>query len=133
MTDADNKVLSEGDDNLQANYQIRPQLTEKFRPQVVKELIHNVLHDELSLKVYNVNDAKTWTKTIADVIRDKVKELQLKDYKYVVNVVLGEQKGEGVKVGNRCLWDAEADNYAHADFINETLFCVACVYAVFYY
>ncbi|CAG5106330.1 Similar to dynlt2b: Dynein light chain Tctex-type protein 2B (Danio rerio) [Cotesia congregata] len=42
-------------------------------------------------------------------------------------------KGAGVKIGTRCLWDAEADDYAHGNFINESIFCVACVYAVFFY
>ncbi|KAG8037058.1 hypothetical protein G9C98_004380 [Cotesia typhae] len=60
-------------------------------------------------------------------------KLNFQQYKYIVNVVLGEQRGAGVKIGTRCLWDAEADDYAHGNFINETIFCVACVYAVFFY
>lgn len=44
--------------------------------------------------------------------------LQFKRYKYIVNVVLGQQHGAGVKIGTRCIWDAEADTYAYDSFIN---------------
>lgn len=39
-------------------------------------------------------------------------------YKLIVNVVLGERKGEGVKMGSRCLWDPETDSYASQSFLN---------------
>lgn len=45
-------------------------------------------------------------------------DLQFKKYKYIVNVVLGQQHGAGVKIGTRCIWDAEADTYAYDSFIN---------------
>lgn len=45
-------------------------------------------------------------------------ELSFKRYKYIVNVVLGEQHGAGVKMGTRCIWDAEADTYAYDSFAN---------------
>ncbi|XP_043272969.1 dynein light chain Tctex-type protein 2B-like [Venturia canescens] len=114
-------------------YQIRPRLNEKFKPLSVKEVIHNVLFDQLSAKTYSSEDASAWSKGIADTIKTKVKELQFKRYKYIVNVVLGEQKGAGLKIGTRCIWDAEADSYAYDNFVNDTIFCVASVYAVYYY
>ncbi|KAH0569045.1 dynein light chain Tctex-type protein 2B-like isoform X1 [Cotesia glomerata] len=128
----DNELLNDDQQN-PASYQISPQLADKFKPQLVKEIIYNVLHDQLSSKVYNVQDANKWGKEISDIIKNKVKELNFRQYKYIVNVVLGEQRGAGVKIGTRCLWDAEADDYAHGNFLNETIFCVACVYAVFFY
>ncbi|XP_003491940.1 tctex1 domain-containing protein 2-like [Bombus vosnesenskii] len=114
-------------------YQIRPQLHEKFKPLNAKEVIHNVLFDQLSAKTYDAQEAAQWTKDIADLIREKVKELKFKRYKYIVNVVLGEQHGAGVKMGTRCIWDAEADTYAYDSFLNDTIFCVATVYAVYFY
>ncbi|XP_012134773.1 dynein light chain Tctex-type protein 2B [Megachile rotundata] len=114
-------------------YQIRPQLHEKFKPLSAKEVIHNVLFDQLSTKTYDAEEAVQWTKDIADLIREKVKELSFKRYKYIVNVVLGEKHGAGVKMGTRCIWDAEADSYAYDSFINDTIFCVATVYAVYFY
>lgn len=105
-------------------------------------MIHNVLFDQLSTKTYNAQDAVQWTKDIADTIKEKIKgdrnssnfinrhkrkldicflffiELKFKRYKYIINVVLGEQHGAGIKMGTRCIWDAEADAYAFDSFIN---------------
>ncbi|KYM98178.1 Tektin-4 [Cyphomyrmex costatus] len=117
----------------QPAYQIRPHLYEKFKPLSAKEIIHDVLFEQLSTKSYDAQAAAQWTKDIADNIERKIKDLQFKRYKYVVNVVLGQQHGAGVKIGTRCIWDAEADTYAYDSFVNDTIFCVAIVYAVYFY
>ncbi|XP_011695934.1 PREDICTED: tctex1 domain-containing protein 2-like [Wasmannia auropunctata] len=114
-------------------YQIRPHLHEKFKPLSAKEIIHDVLFDQLATKTYDAQAAAQWTKDIADIIERKIKDLQFKRYKYIVNVVLGQQHGAGVKIGSRCIWDAEADTYAYDSFINDTIFCVAIVYAIYFY
>lgn len=46
------------------------------------------------------------------------KEMNLARYKYVVQVVIGEQRGEGVRMGSRCFWDSETDNVASETYIN---------------
>ncbi|XP_011500114.1 PREDICTED: uncharacterized protein LOC105363983 isoform X2 [Ceratosolen solmsi marchali] len=63
-------------DSTQA-YQIRPKLEEKFKPLSAKEVIHNVLFDHLSTKEYNKHEAQKWSKEIADIIRDKIKKMEL--------------------------------------------------------
>ncbi|CAL4061290.1 unnamed protein product [Meganyctiphanes norvegica] len=115
------------------DFQIRPDLKDKFRATAVKEMIHNVLVEKLTGFVYNSEACDDMTKVLADLIRNKLLEISLPRYKYVVNVVLGEQKGEGVKVGARCLWDADADNYASDVFLAESFFCTAAVFAIYFY
>ncbi|EZA56381.1 hypothetical protein DMN91_010390 [Ooceraea biroi] len=114
-------------------YQIRPHLHEKFKPLSAKEIIHDVLFDQLAMKSYDAQAAAQWTKDIADAIEKRIKDLQFKRYKYIVNVVLGQQHGAGIKIGTRCIWDTEADTYAYDSFINDTIFCTAIVYAIYYY
>lgn len=41
--------------------------------------------------------APVWTREIADEIKHQLKEKNYPRYKYAVQVVIGEQKGEGVK------------------------------------
>lgn len=105
----------------------------RFRPAAVKDIIRLVLKELLTDKVYNSEDAKIWTREISDSLQNKLKELQLDRYKYAVQVVLGEQRGEGVRMGCRCFWDSDTDNYAQDIFMNDTLFCVAAAYGVYYY
>ena len=45
-------------------------------------------------------------------------ELKYARYKFVVQVILGENKSQGVRVASRCLWDPETDNYATFSFKN---------------
>ncbi|ROT79646.1 dynein light chain Tctex-type protein 2B [Penaeus vannamei] len=114
-------------------FQIRPDLKDKFRSTVVREIIHSTLVEQLTGFVYNAEAGEEMTKQIADLLRNKLLELNLPRYKFLVNVVIGEQRGEGVKVGARCLWDADADSYASDVFLAETFFCSAAVFAIYFY
>ena len=39
-------------------------------------------------------------------------------YKFVVQCVIGEQRGQDVKMSCRCFWDSDTDNYAQDVFTN---------------
>merc|ERR1711892_1411926 len=76
----------------------------------------------------------TWTKEIADEIKSRLKsELELPRYKFVVQVVIGEQRGEGVRMGCRCFWDPDTDAYAEDTYRNDSLFCVAAAFGSYLY
>jgi len=117
----------------QNSYVIRPNFSQKFRPVNVKEMIHTVLGEMLTGKTYSSEDTNTWTKEISETIRDRLKDMGHDRYKFIVQVVIGEQRGEGVKMGCRCFWDSDTDNYAQDIFMNDSLFCVAAAYGVFKY
>lgn len=104
-----------------ASYTIRPNLKYKFRPANVKEVIQKVLEEFLSDKQYSPEQVEGWTKEISDSVKSKVKDLGLDRYKLIVQTVIGEQRGEGVKMGCRCLWDMDTDNYAQDIFMNVSI------------
>ncbi|CAB1120999.1 unnamed protein product [Ectocarpus sp. CCAP 1310/34] len=78
-----------------------------------------------------MDQATVQTKRICDEIKNGLKEMNLPRYKYVVQVVIGEQRGEGVRMGSRCFWDSETDNVASETYVNDSVFCVATAYAVY--
>ncbi|XP_060561215.1 dynein light chain Tctex-type protein 2B-like [Ruditapes philippinarum] len=78
-------------------YVIRPNFQHKFRPVSVKECIHAVLNEHLDGKTYDPEEIMDWTKTISDDIKTKLKDMGYDRYKFVVQVAIGEQRGEGVK------------------------------------
>ncbi|XP_066933266.1 dynein light chain Tctex-type protein 2B-like [Clytia hemisphaerica] len=119
--------------NQENSYVIRPNFKNKFRVELVKSTIQEVLNEELSSKQYDAEETTKWSKEISETIKEKLKTLEYDRYKFIVQVVIGEQRGEGVKVAARCLWDSDTDNYAQAIYSNETLFCVAVAYGVYYY
>ncbi|CAL1542995.1 unnamed protein product [Lymnaea stagnalis] len=126
-------VAEKSDKTAQNTYIIRPNFSQKFRPVNVKEMIHTVLGEKLTGVVYSADETTGLTKTIADTIKSKLKDMGHERYKFIVQVVIGEQRGEGVKMGCRCFWDSDTDNYAQDIFMNESLFCVAAAYGVFKY
>ncbi|ERE76379.1 tctex1 domain-containing protein 2 [Cricetulus griseus] len=106
---------------------------QRFRPSVVKDCIHAVLKEELASAEYSPDEMPHLTKHLSETIKDKLKELGYDRYKMVVQVVIGEQRGEGVFMAARCFWDADTDNYTHDVFMNDSLFCVVAAFGCFYY
>eukprot|EP00741_Cyanophora_paradoxa_P010440 tig00000037_g10095.t1 len=117
----------------EAAYQVAPSYQNKLKPAVVKSHIHEVLVRKLHGQFYNAENMSQWTREISDEIKNKLKEFELGRYKYVVQVVIGEQRGEGVRMACRCFWDSNTDNYAQDVFMNESLFCVAAAFGVYLY
>jgi len=70
-------------------------------------------------KLWQGDEETVWTREITQEVRRRVKEeMELPRYKIVVQVVLGEVRAQTVRVASRCLWDAEADNYASYSYSN---------------
>ena len=99
----------------------------------MKECIGEVLQEMLKDHTYKQDEAPELTKQIADRVKNRLKLLELPRYKYMVQVVVGEQRGEGVRMGCRCFWDADTDNYAEESYRNDSLFCVAAVFGSYLY
>jgi hypothetical protein len=115
------------------SYSIRPKISQKFRPADVKELLHTILLANLADKEYNTETFTELARHICAEIKEKLKTLNYDRYKFVVNCVIGEQKGAGVNMSGRCMWDSDTDNFAESIYMNESLFCVAAAYGVYYY
>ncbi|XP_075412377.1 choline-phosphate cytidylyltransferase A isoform X1 [Tenrec ecaudatus] len=77
-------------------YILRPSFQQRFRPSVVKCSIHDILKDELTNVEYIPEEMPQLTKHLSETIKDKLKEMGFDRYKMVVQVVVGEQRGEGV-------------------------------------
>ncbi|XP_066476969.1 dynein light chain Tctex-type protein 2B isoform X1 [Tiliqua scincoides] len=85
-------------------YSLRPAFQHKFRSSTVKECIHEVLKEELTGIQYSPEDIPQLTKSLSETIRDKLKEKGFQRYKIIVQVVIGEQRGEGVKTVSSVWW-----------------------------
>ena len=97
---------------------LRPQYKDSFHPAQAKEILKQVLEGELKDKTYNPELTSQWCRAIADEIKKRLKELNLPRYKYVVNVAIAEQRGEGIRIGCRCFWDSDTDASAQEVFMN---------------
>ncbi|KAG7283704.1 hypothetical protein CRUP_020477 [Coryphaenoides rupestris] len=111
----------EGADPAGNAYHLRPNHQHKFKPAVVKACIREILREQLSGVQYDPEEVPGLTCSLAERIKNKLKDAGFERYKIVVQVVIGEQRGEGVKMAARCFWDADADSYAEDLFMNGLL------------
>ncbi|KAG0252913.1 Tctex1 domain-containing protein 2 [Mortierella polycephala] len=128
MTPSRTSISSDRD-----TFSLRPTFMQKFRPPVATKFMQQILQAHLQHKVYHADECQKLTKLIAEEVKAKLIELELGRYKYVVNVILGENLGEGARMDSRCYWDQESDGSAQAFFTNDSMWCAAVAYAVFYY
>ncbi len=50
-----------------------------------------------------------------------------------MQTVIAEQRGEGMRMACRNLWDPATDGYAQATFQNETMVAITAAYATYLY
>ena len=116
-------------------FSLRPDHKHRFRPAEVKPLIRQVMQKKLEdVPVYNEQFITPLAKDLTEAVRTEIRShLDLRNYKILVHCVMGEQKGEGVRVGCKCFWDSDTDNVAEEVYNNKVLFCVCTVYGVYHY
>ncbi|KAA0145947.1 hypothetical protein FNF27_03776 [Cafeteria roenbergensis] len=114
----------------ETGFAVRPPFGKRFPSRDVAAIIREVFKLRLES---NPDYDQDLGYSIARDIRDRLKELELPRYKYMVQVVVGENSGEGVRVGTRCLWDASTDGMAHESMTSDKLFVTAMAFGVYLY
>ena len=115
-------------------YQIRPQFKDKFRPGEAKERIEKIVHAKLKGVQMTPQLRNQYTKEIADEVKQELKGLNKdKRYKFLVQCILGENIGQGVRVGSRQFWDEDTDDVTWVSYVNDQTFCLVAAFAVYLY
>ena len=123
-------------------YQIKPKRKEKFKPGEFKKTIKEYLSEKFKtmeekykalIQTYQPENIQNLSKDIAEDIKQKLKQLNLPRYKYIVQVTIGEQKGQGVRIGSKCFWDFDTDYCTFETYLTDSLFVLVTVYAVYLY
>lgn len=91
---------------------------EKVPVALMKEIIHESLVEKLTNQSYEGEKCNEAAKQLADTIRNRLKSLDYDRYKFVVQVLIGERREQGVYFGTRCFWDTNTDNQASETFTN---------------
>ena len=130
-------VKKKGPQEQERNYEIRPKLIVKFTKEKVYDVIKNVLDQKmLSMRgKYNHEDAMQLNKEICDEVKLQLKEdkMNFKRYKILVHCIIGEKKGQGIKIGCRCMWDMTCDSVVSASWENEYTYAFCIAYGVYFY
>ncbi|CAF0839528.1 unnamed protein product [Adineta steineri] len=86
--------------------------------EVIKKLLEESSASSNNLILLGSRDLKRGQDALLQLvtvnIRDRLKASNMKfdRYKFIVQCIIGENKGQGVKYSCRCLWDADTDGMA---------------------
>jgi hypothetical protein len=109
-------------------YRLKPYDEKKFSPSAVRAVCEEIVNATLQGKSWNGDEEAVWSVDMTEQIKAKVVAMDFARYKIVVQIVLGQNKNQGVRVASRCLWDTETDNYASYTFSNDAMWCTAMVF-----
>ncbi|CAD5121330.1 unnamed protein product [Dimorphilus gyrociliatus] len=118
---------------MENTFRLEPNDEQRFCVHRVKQPIEDSIKLFLAqTNTYNVKKCSSVCKFLADDVKRRIKELGYTRHKIVVNVVLGQEKQQGIEYATRCLWNIEHDNYATVTFRHNDLFAVVSVFGVYY-
>ena len=112
---------------------VGPAFENKFKVLQAQAIIKETLAENLSKQPYVPEAASQTTREIVESIKAKLKEILPPQYKLVVQVLLGEQRGQGIAMGFRGFWDNDSDNFARETFTSDAVFAVGIAYAMYSY
>ena len=80
------------------------------------------------------SDLPQMTKELADRSKNCLKALN-KDarYKYCVQVIVGVNGGQGIRMGSRQFWDEENDNLCFVTVVKKDFFITVAAFACYLY
>ena len=113
-------------------YRMEPREHERFYPAQVRKIIEQVIRQRLEGIDFDHAKHKQWAEAIVVDIKEQTKQLNIPSYKIIVQCVIGQVLGQGVRVASKCLWDAKNDNYASWNYENSSLFCTGIVFGIYY-
>lgn len=116
---------------LENTFQLAP--SQCFIPHYVEGIIKDImLVEDLANAVYNTDATRSLVIKMADEIKEKLKSLYWKRYKFVVHVLIAQNLSQHFIMASRCLWNEEVDNFVVVKYKNSNLFVICSVFATYF-
>ncbi|KAJ1665357.1 hypothetical protein IW140_001473 [Coemansia sp. RSA 1813] len=107
---------------------------QKFQTIAAQHIVSDVLRSELGSAKYEADEVAQLSKRIGETINKRLSEEPGSErYKYVTNVSIFQNEGQGARMSTSTIWDPESDAMVQEMFANESIRCVAVVFAVYVY
>ena len=104
----------------------------KFMRGPVQKILTDTIKEKMEGTTYDPLRSAQTAKELADVIKERVKNLGYSRYKLIVQVTVGEKTGQALRLASRCLWDTTTDNFASDFYENASVYCVGMVFGLYY-
>lgn len=85
----------------------------------------------LESQKYDAKLCRELAKGMSNSIMSDLKSLEYSRFKFVCTVTIGQNRGQGVRIASRSVWDTDCDRFVCESFKNETLFAVGVVFGVY--
>ncbi|XP_047997458.1 dynein light chain Tctex-type 5-like [Leguminivora glycinivorella] len=114
----------------QPTYQLNPR--KRFNVEKVQKILAQLLDPELEEVEYSEKVVPELCVTLAESIRNAVKEENYDRYRIIVNVTISQRRQQSLVASHSFLWDSDRDNFAAREFHNPHIHAFAVVYAVYF-
>ena len=98
----------------------------------IKAMIVSVLEDKFCDTRYNPHMMGFICKRTSDAILEEMKKFKFERFKFVCNVTISENTGQGIRQSSQFLWNDKFDNWTDANYTNSTLIVQGAVYMLYY-
>ncbi|CAA9988492.1 dynein light chain, putative [Plasmodium knowlesi strain H] len=92
----------------------------------LKTLVNKNLKDS----VFNCNSKKEITDNLSNLIKDHLKSLTSNKYKIIVEILLNENREQGINVSTRLFFDKQSDFFFKESINTDTFHCLVVVYLI---
>ena len=111
-------------------YRMEPDPDHQIDVARVRRIANNVLETAVAGYTYDSTQAKQFTAALSERMRTQIKHLVYPRYKIIVQVLIGQKKGQDVRIVSRSIWGPKWDR--HITIFKETanayvtvlIFCV---------
>jgi hypothetical protein len=92
-------------------YQMEPDDDHRVDLARLRRVATSVIETAISGYKYDPKQGKQFSLGLAERIRSQIKQLPFLRYKIVVQVTIGQKKGQDLRVTSRCMWDVKWDRH----------------------
>jgi hypothetical protein len=92
-------------------FRMEPEDDHKVDLARLRRVATSVIETAISGYKYDPNQGKQFSLALAERIRGQIKQLPFQRYKIVVQVSIGQKKGQDLRVASRCMWDLKWDRH----------------------
>ena len=110
-------------------YKMEPDV--KFQERQVKDIITAVLKENITEKEYSHNALNRRITLMCSNILERVKRLDMKRYKLISHVLIGENNSTTLQFSSRCLWDIRWDTFASVTITSGNIYATGMVFGIY--
>lgn len=126
------EIVPRGMKSMENTYKMEPDESTRFNADKAKQIIESTFAHYLKDRKYDPKTFPQLCKTLADLLKERVKGNDTKRFKIVTSVSILENKEQCAVCASRCIWDTTFDNFSTATYNGLDFSAIGSVFALYY-